>query len=346
MNAPQIAAQPAAAAPATQPDASTSTATTLEERTSQVLAELRSESSETAGETSLPPTPAGGSPAASAVPLTPEQAKAERQERLQQLKMRDRERVDHKQRQAEGDKLTRRAADLERRAAEAEALAAKRIDAESLDEASFLALAEKRGISGDRLAAWIRDAVTNPEKVAQAAALKAMQGASDPKFAALEAKLAAQEAQIQNFLAAQQEQHANSEAAQNLSHFRSYVEESAPRAPLAAQLLSRNADEFMRMADMAGESVPRGAGREALLDAVEDLLDGGARGIVEQYAELYGYSKPTTSTGKALPPSRATASAKTVSNSLAAGRTSVVEEEDWSSLDLDERARRLAKSLG
>lgn len=339
MNLPQqTAAAPAATTDATQP-----TKTTLEERTSTVLAELRGAPSETAGESSTTPKkPADGAPAVS------DEARKARRERLAALTAKDRERVDHKQRQAESDKLARKATDLERRATEAEALAAKRIDLDSLDEAAFLALAEKKNISGDRLAAWIREATTNPEKIAQAAALKATTAAYDPKFAALEQKLAEQQKTIDGYIAAQQEQELSAKEAQNIQHFTSFVGESAERAPLAAKLLEHDRDEFLAMADVAGHKVPPGAGPEALLDAIEDLLDSdtGARGVYAKYAALYGAPAPTPSTGKASPPPRAAAKANTISNSLAASRTSVVEEDDFASLDLDERARRLIKQLG
>lgn len=334
MNIPQQAAAAPAASQATQP-----TKTTLEERTSSVLAELRGSPSETAGAPTKTP---AGEPAASG-----DDARAARRERLATLTAKDRERVDHKQRQAEQDKLARRAAEFERRATDAEALAAKRVDLDNLDEASFLALAEKKNISGDRLSAWIRDAATNPEKIAQAAALKAQSEAIDPKFAALERRLAEQDAQIQSYIAAQQKQQLDAQEAHDIQQFKGFVGHSAERAPLAARLLEHDEDEFLAMADVAGHSVPPGAGAEALLDAIEDLLDsdGGARGVYTKYAKIFG-PQGTPSTDKASPPPRAAAKANTISNSLAATRTSVVEEDDFASLDLDERARRLIKQLG
>lgn len=333
MNAPQQAAAAPAAPQATQP-----TKTTIEERASGVLNELRGTPSEAAGGPT--PTPAG-TPAAS------DDARKARRERLAALTQKDRERVDHKQRQAEADKATRRAAEAERRATDAEALASKRIDLDSLDEAAFLALAEKKNITGDRLAAWIREATTNPEKIAQAAALKATTAAYDPKFAALEQRLAEQDKQIQGYIAAQQKQQLDAQEQRDIQQFKGFVGESAERAPLAARLLEHDADEFLAMADIAGHKVPEGAGAEALLDAIEELLDSddGARGVYTKYAKIYG-PQATPSTDKASPPPRAAAKANTISNSLAATRTSVVEEDDLASLDLDERARRLIKQLG
>lgn len=271
--------------------------------------------------------------------------KAARAARLAALREKDRERVDHKQRQAEQDKLTRRAADLERRATDAEAMASKRVDLDSLDEGAFLALAETKGISGDRLASWIREATNNPEKTAQAAALKATTSTYDPKFAALEQKLAEQQKTIDSYIAAQQQQQVSASDERSLQHFTSYVTESKDAAPLASRLLEHDRDEFLAMADVAGHSVPEGAGPEALLDAIEDLLDGSARSVFTKYAPLFS-PQGTPSTAKASPPPRAAAKANTITNSLAAGRTSVVEEEDFASLDLDERARRIIKQLG
>lgn len=325
MNAPQQAAPAAPAAP-------TETRTTLEERTSNVLQELR-------GDAPKPAEPSKGDDA-----LSP--GKAARAARLAALREKDRERVDHKQRQAEQDKLTRRAADLERRATDAEAQAAKRVDVDELDEGAFLALAEKKGITGPKLAEWIRKAVDNPEQIAAAAALKATTSTYDPKFAALEQKLAEQQKTIDSYITAQQQQQISASDEQNVQHFTSFVTESKETAPLASRLLEHDRDEFLAMADVAGHNVPEGAGPEALLDAIEDLLDGSARSVYTKYAPLFGAPASAPSTASASPPPRAAAKANTISNSLAASRTSVVEEEDFASLSLDERAARLIKQLG
>ncbi len=330
MNAPTQQAAPAPAEHTAETAAAEATKTTLEERTSNVLAELR-----------------GDKPAPAAAEVIPDAA-ADRRARLDALKLKDRERVDHKQRQAHADKLQRQAADLERRATEAEASASRRVDFDSLDESAFLALAEKKGITGNKVAEWIRKAVESPEQIAAAAALKATQAAMDPKIAALEATVARQAKQLEDFLTAQQEQQTTARERDQIQQFTSFVEGSADRAPVATKLLAKAPKEFYAMADFAGSTLPEGAGQDALLDAIEELLDGdqGARAVVDQYAELYGYTKTPHSTGKAHPPPRAAAPAPTISNSLAAARTSVVEEDDYASLDLDERARRLIKQLG
>lgn len=328
--------QQATAAAHAEPQAQQPKTSTLQERTSQALAELRAPS-ETAGG-SATPSPAGDSPAVS-------DAAVARRARLAELQSKDRERVDHKQRQAQADKLTRELETTRERATQAEALAAKRIDIEGLDAEAFLALAESKGIDGAKIGAWVRDAMVDPNRVAQAAMLKAQQASIDPKLSALEARLAEQDKQIQGFLAQQEHARITAQDAQNLQHFAGLVAGSAEHAPLSAKLLAADPEEFQSIADAAASRLAEGVGPQALLDAIEEFLDGDGRKYMGTYSALYGLGEAHPSTASALPP-RATAPANTISNSLAAKRATVVDEEDFASFDLNERARRLTKLLG
>lgn len=338
MNLPQ---QPSA--PAAQPAAPEATQrTTLEERTSKVIADLNGSPSATAGDTTSANPHAAGSSAAS----EGDKAREERRARLAQLQAKDRQRVDLKQKQAAAEKLQRELEAATRRATDAETKASTALDRALLkNPAQLLGLMEAEGVSATEVAKAIQEAITNPEKQAHASALKAAHATIDPKLSALEKRVAEQDAQIATFLAAQQSQQTSAQDAQNLQQFKELVGKSAEHAPMAAKLLAHDPDEFMAIADMAGSRIPEGSGAEALLDKIEDLLDGDSRALVKKYASLYGFVEADPSKASAPPPQRAAAKANTVSNSLAAQRASVVDEDDFASLDLDERARRLTQQL-
>ena len=121
------------------------------------------------------------------------------------------------------------------------------------------------------------------------------------------------------------------------------VSQSADRAPVAARLLAADPDEFMQMAEVAAARVP-GQGPEALLDALEELLDGEGRKFAKKYADLYGLVPSQPTAPVTTPPTRGAAQPKTISNSLAQSRTAVVEDPDFSKLTLEERAAILRRS--
>jgi hypothetical protein len=315
----------------------------LEERIASVNTALDA-SSETAGDPGEVAVPAAGAPASPAASgdAAAQQRAAERRARLDALRSTERERVDTKAQQAASDKMARELAAERARAEAAEARAAKMVDVDSIDEAALFALAEKRQISPQRMGEWIRDAMSNPEKQAEAAALKATKTSYDPKIAALEARLAAQDEQIQSFLAEQAKAKADAQEQHETRAFLDMVKGSSERAPLAARLLATNEQEFMQMAEIAAGSVP-GMGPQALLDAVEELLDGDVRQSAQTYAALFG--SPSQQPAPSKPTNRAAAMANTVSNSLAQERASLVEEENLARLPIEERAARLIRSM-
>lgn len=253
----------------------------------------------------------------------------------------ERHNVDRKASLAAQDKLARDYEAATKRALEAEALAARRVDVDNLDEAAFFRLAEQKNIQPQRLGEWIRNAMTNPERVAEAAALSATRSTYDPKLAALEAQIAELRAQNQSFLDRHNEAQAAVQEREQTHAFLGMVSQSADRAPLAARLLAADQNEFMQIAELAARNVP-GQGPQALLDAVEEMLDQDGRQVAQTYAALYGF------TSQAQAPktqNRAAAMANTVSNSLAQERASLVEEEDYARLPIEERAARLIRSM-
>jgi len=335
-----------------QPSEANTDVGTFDQRLAAVHDELRTEalaptdeangdaSSQPAADAAVQPiTPPPAAPAADSDDA--QKRAAERRARLDALKAQERDAV---ARSSEKTRYERELEALKREAEEAKARAAKLVDLDGIDEPAFFALAQKKGIRPERLADWIRESMTNPERVAEAAALQATRAAVDPKLSALEKQIAEQNAMIQQLLAQQHQAQAAAEERRATEQFLGMVRESSAQAPLASKLLETDPDEFMQMAEVAASRVP-GRGPQALLDALEELLDSDGRALAQKYASLYGLTSnvPAATT---LPRSAAAKATTTVSNALAQQRASVVEEDDWSSLPFDERVARIKASRG
>jgi hypothetical protein len=334
---------PSAPTPA---ESGTQAASTFEQRFEALKSEaMREEAAGPSGSADAPSDavspPAETPKTAPADPADPAAAKRaeERRARLEQLKAETRAQVDAKAGRAEQDRIARELAEYKRRAEEAETRASKMLDPDAIDEAAWVALAERRNIRPERVAEWIRTSMEHPERVAEAAAIKATQQQLDPKLAALEARLAAAERRAAEAEDRQARALAEAQERQQTQQFLGMVRENAERSPLAAKLLATDEHEFLMMAEIAAASVP-GMGPQALLDAVEELLDGEGRKAAQTYAALYGIgtsqapvSKPTTSRGAVQP--------KTVSNSSARERATIVDDDGFAGLSFDERLARL-----
>lgn len=334
-NAP-AAAQPAAPASPAAPDPAE---LSLDGRAAAAAERLRAEKAAAAGS-------AGSAPGVAPGPETPEAAKAraeERKRRLSALTAQDRERVDYKTKLAAGDRAAQELERERRARQELEQRTKDLVDIGKLDEASFLKLAAEKGIDGKRLGAWIRDLAENPERVAAREAHRAI----DPRISELEAQIKKQDDELRAWRAEQEQQRAQAEGAAVRKEWLGFVGQSDAAAPLAARFLKTHGeDEFLKVVNVAAARLPEAAGGQALLDAVEEFLDTEGRAYAQHLASLYGLTAADTSQGK-LPPNRAAAQANTVSNTHAATRTSVVDEdEDFASLPLDERARRIAARFG
>lgn len=322
-------------------------ATTLDQRAAIIHDAIRSEASQSAAEpvgadapgadrqelgTAQPPAeaaPKAGSAADSEAKTPADERKA----RLKALAEAEQAKVAKAQRRAEQDRLTRELEETRRRAEDAEARAAKAVDIGSLDEASFFRLAQEKGIRPDRLGEWIRDSMVNPERIAEAAAAEAARKAVDPKVSDLEKKLAALEARLaeeQSTRAALHEREAEIRAAHELMEI---TKTQAEHSPLSARYLDkRGPDAFYALASAAAQMLPPGSGFQAVLDQIEENLNA--------FRDVY--VSDTTSKPSAAPTKKtAAAKANTVSAQLAQERASVVDEEDWASLSLEERAARM-----
>lgn len=289
-----------------------------------------------------PPTPAAavsdaGSPAASDDPA---KRAEERRQRLEAFKARERAHVEEKQRQTAHERMQADLAAAQKRAEEAERAAQSRLDRALLkDPIAVLAELEREGVPADAVANAIRERLTNPAIEATRSAREAL----SPELVAMKKHAEALEQRLAAFEAMHAEQQSRVEEERQTNQFLGLVKQHAERAPLAARLLETDREEFLQIAQIAAERVP-GMGWEALLDAVEDAIDTEVRGIATKYGALFGAPQPSRPTAP-TPPPRAAAKANTVTNSLASGRTAIVDEErDWAELPFEERLARLSRS--
>lgn len=325
----------------------------FEARLSALKADIGSP--ETAGETApdgaAPPSPAGASasdqssPAALADPEAQKRAE-ERRRALEAFQLRERERVADKTRQTQAERMQADLAAALKRAEDAEKARDARFDRAMLkDPVAAIREMEREGVPADKVAEALREALTNPA----ATASREVREAISPELAAFKKQNAELLARIEAFEQREQEREQKSQDEQNTRAFLGFVQQNAQRAPLASRLLQQDQEEFMAIASIAGERVPEGAGPEALLLAVEDALDTEVRGIAQKYGGLFqALTQPTNTsqTTAPTPPSHAAAKANTVTNSLAQGRTAIVDEEsDWAALPFEERLARMRRSV-
>lgn len=361
-------AAPASPAAATTADDSGGRVPSYDQRIAQVTADLNAandaakakgadgQAAETAADApdvAAKPTEKLKDAPAEAAPAKPETdaQRAERRKRLDELTARE-------QAQADARKQAQRLAEVEQQLAaarsEAEALKAREwIDPSKVDPASFFDLAKKFKVPPAELGEWIRKQTEDPDRHV----VEEAQRIIDPKLSALEAKIAEQQKQIDAYNAQLAQQRQIAEVAAIKNQFVSHVSGVGERAPLTAQLLKEHGpDELWRLADSVAERLPQGAGPDALIDAIEEHLDGPSRAYVEKLAKFYGYGTPgspaqaaaasTTATNSTPPNPKTRRSEGTVPNSLAQQRASVVDdEEEWAAIPLEERAARLKRAL-
>ena len=186
------------------------------------------------------------------------------------------------------------------------------------------------------LVAVIRGEIEDP---ARAAAERARRTIS-PELAELRAQLEHQRAQFEALVGSQQEQARAAAERAAESAVIGAVRASASAAPHTARFLEKFGDgEFLKLTNAAADHVPPGAGEQALLDVLETHL--------EQLAGFVSAPSPAQASTQATskPTPAAAAKAKTLSNSLASGRSTVKEEDDEYISDYDERVRRATMAM-
>lgn len=290
-------------------------------------------------------TPAEPAPEAGAPPPVVQASEAdsasanaaeERRQRLAALQTQERAAVERKGRQAEQDKIRRDLEAAQKRAAEAEARAQKLVDLDGLDEAAFFRMAQQKGIAPQRLGEWIREAMANPERVAEAAALEAAKRHVDPTVKAMQERMEALERQLTQEREDRARAAADHEERQAFAGFVEFVGQSANVAPRSAAFLNTfGAGEFRSLVSSAVQQLPEGVGAQAVLDIIEENLSA--------LAQIYGSANPSSPQSKPSP-NRGAAKPNTVSNTLAQQRSAVVDEDDFASLPFEERVNRLKRT--
>jgi hypothetical protein len=227
------------------------------------------------------------------------------------------------------DERARVAAAKARRAAKTPAAAPVAMP-DIVDEASFFAAAEARGVTPQKLAEWISSA-SSPERVAMDAAKRQLTPVEE-RLREQAAKLEALERQI-----AEREQSAREQALieQNTKILFNHLESVSEEAPLSARFKSKNPDKFLEAVDGICRQLPTGFTAQDVIDNLEELL-------TELQLSAAPLGSPRTTSTKNPKTSVAPAN---VGNRLAAERATTVEGDEDESLDLESRASRLKALL-
>jgi len=294
---------------------------TLEARAARATAELRAEAK---GQ----PVADGEQIAATAEPLAvdPREERNKRIKALQQAELEKAQQRRQRQRAPQVDPA------IEQRLQRLNALEAKVAEYERAysDETEFLRAAEKRGIAPEKIGKWLVDSTNDPSLIAQKRIA--------PELEARDKKIAELEQRLESFVQTQEQHAVAAQRAHVEQTFMHHIASSQETPYSAAFLKQVGAQNFMAFADAAAEGLPPGSGLQAAVDIVESQLEKLA-GI---YTPAATAPKPAATPPQQSKPPRAAAKApQTLSNNVAAERSLVEEEEDWSSIPLEERARRL-----
>lgn len=258
--------------------------------------------------------------------------RAERQKRLADAAERE-QKADAERRQKESrktsdgevEKLRKRLADLEP------------LEQVFTSEEALLEAAEKKGMSTEKLVAWMRTRLTDPQAIAARQSQTVEQ-----KF---EAALAAERKKREELEERLERQATEAKEYEQATHrarsFESMVQTKAETHPLTATLLKRRGGEAL--VQFANSQIvpylPENYELEVLHDNVEQLLDwiygDGDQPAIQQTAT----SQPPKRNGAEKP-------VTTLSNSLGSQRESVTEAVPLHKMSLEDRARRLKESLG
>lgn len=246
-------------------------------------------------------------------------ARAERRAKLDELRAKERTRVDAHAVMRERDELRAKQKELEQQLT-------SRLDPDSLDEERFFALAEGMKLPPQKLFEWLKSRVDQPEAAF-------IRREVDPKLSALEKKNAELEAKLAGFIQKQTDRDMSAEQQQHEAGFCAFAQSNAATSPLATRFLERHGvEQFIKVAEGAAEALPRGAGPQALLDEIEERLNHVAATFQGQPAQRTQANPPRPNPAAAQAPTH-------VTNTLAQQRSSVVDEDaQLRGLTLEERA--------
>jgi hypothetical protein len=338
--APAAPAAPSTPSTATEPIARPS----LEQRASAAKERLESAPSESAGEPSGPSTSSdqGASTAdpgnAPAKPPPADDARsAAAKERLERIeRMRAKERAADEERQAkrqtkerdgEFEKLRSRLAELEP------------LNQTFASEEALLTEAERRGMTAEKLVAWMRTRISDPAAVAE----RQVKSEADKLREEIKAEREARTKLEERIANERTQLEAQRAAETKTTTFISEAKAAAATHPFTAKLHAKYGDGgLIAFANQfIAPLLPEGYATSELHDHVEQLLTeivdavGGASPTHD--APANGTSRPPTKNGADQP--------VTLSNGLTSERASVVEEIPLHRLSLDERTRRLKEQL-
>lgn len=259
--------------------------------------------------------------------------RAERRKRLDALTQGERRRVDEQAKYRQAEQATKRAEAAERERDELRQRMSGYVDPTTFaDPAKFFEVAQSHVKDPKRIGEWLRKQAESPELIAAEYAQKAV----DPQIQELRKQISEQNEALQRMAAEREKQsrHAAEDAA--AVEFASFTEQQANTSPLASRFLQTYGhDEFKSLATGIVGKLPHGAGYQDLLDAIEDQLSP----LSKMFSPATG--APQQRQAPHLPNHAAAKAPTTVSNQLAQGRASVVDEErDWASLPFEERSRR------
>jgi DNA repair exonuclease SbcCD ATPase subunit len=317
--------------------------TTVDDRAAALMARLEESPAEPAAETPedaspVQPDGTGTSTADSAGEAQGTQAAApdaelekrreERRQRIEQVRAKEAAAAEERARREASRAKEGEAEKLRKRLEELEPLN----DVFSSEEA-LLEMAEKRGMSAEKLVQWMRSRITDPAAIASQRA----KSEADKIREELAAERRARE-ELEKRLAEKEETAREArEATERAQSFVSHVEAQAAGYPLTAKLLHRHGPAGL-VAFANRFAIPMlsdGYTLEELHDHVEQILD-----EVQVVGADVTPAKTTTSpkTGKDSPPT-------TLSNAMASERTTVTEEIPLHRLSIDERVARLKAKL-
>lgn len=259
-------------------------------------------------------------------------AKAERQARLNALKEEERKKVEVQHGRRERERLEREAQEAQQLRVEKQKYEAtfKQLESALKDPDQFLNLAEHLGLDPTALSKVIVARIQDPARAAESK----LRGKFQQQLSPVEQQMQAMAEEIERLKADKEMQAQVAVIQQAQTELLASVREASRVSPLSAAFLERHgSEEFISLADRVAANLPEGCGLQAVHDAIEDLL--------ERF-QIAGGQPVSNAKSKSTP--NAAAKATPITNSLAASRTTIEEEEDLSQLSFEERVERAKSS--
>lgn len=258
-------------------------------------------------------------------------AKRTEERRARLASLRDKQEKRERDLRANKAAQARQARDAEYQSVSQRAQQFEAIQAQLKDPVGIIRFAQQNGVDPIEVANALRQSIEDPSFALARDAREAV----SPELQAIRDELAAlkrEQSTVSQRLAAERQQAAEVAAQREL------VAAVSDDAPLSKAVLAHLGQErFIKMCELQAARLPPGAGLKALLDVVEESLEQERDGIAKVYGLGASPSKQPTPTKQKTSVASADP-AKTISNSLAASRTTV--EDEPRSLSMEERIRR------